>query len=79
VLLVEPAYTRSGFDAKGFQPDAPLPTYEEQRRAVDRVPASPLEDGDDPAMVARSIVVPHGHSTGRSGSSIACPPEPSTI
>jgi NAD(P)-dependent dehydrogenase (short-subunit alcohol dehydrogenase family) len=56
VLLIEPAYTRTGFDANALQPDAPLPIYAEQRRAFDRVMASAMQGGDDPATVARSIV-----------------------
>src|SRR5438067_8409575 len=56
VLLVEPAYTKTGFDANALQPDAPLPIYAEQRQAFDRVMASAMAVGDDPATVARSIV-----------------------
>jgi NAD(P)-dependent dehydrogenase (short-subunit alcohol dehydrogenase family) len=56
VLLIEPAYTRTGFDANALQPDAPLPIYAKQRQAFDRVMASAMEGGDDPATVARSIV-----------------------
>ena len=56
VLLVEPAYTKTGFDANALQPDAPLPIYAEQRQAFDRVIASAMEGGDDPATVAKVIV-----------------------
>src|SRR5947208_10490738 len=56
VLLVEPAYTKTGFDANALQADAPLPIYAEQRQAFDRVIASAMEGGDDPTTVARSIV-----------------------
>ncbi len=56
VLLIEPAYTRTGFDANALQPDAPLPIYAEQRQAFDRVLAGAMEGGDDPATVAMSIV-----------------------
>src|SRR5207248_735906 len=56
VLLVEPAYTRTGFDAKAIQPDAPLPIYAEQRQVFDGVIARAMADGDDPAAVAKSIV-----------------------
>ena len=102
VLLVEPAYTKTGFDANAVQPDAPLPIYAAQRQVFDRVLASAMEGGDEPTTVAKAIVaaatdpkpklrytagstarrvsalrrfVPAGRSTGRSGSSIACPPE----
>src|SRR5438874_650222 len=56
VLLIEPAYTKTGFDANAVQPDAPLPIYAQQRKAFDGVMASAMEAGDDPARVARSIV-----------------------
>ena len=56
VLLVEPAYTRTDFDTKAIQPDAPLPIYAAQRQVFDGVMASAMAGGDDPAIVARSIV-----------------------
>ena len=56
VLLVEPAYTRTGFDAKAIQPDAPLPIYAVQRHVFDGVMARAMADGDDPAIVANAIV-----------------------
>jgi len=56
VLLIEPAYTRTGFDANALQPDAPLPIYAAQRQAFDRVIASAMQGGDDPVIVAKSIV-----------------------
>src|SRR5437762_2447322 len=56
VLLIEPAYTRTGFDANALQPDEPLPIYADQRQAFDRVMASAMAVGDDPATVAKSIV-----------------------
>jgi len=56
VLLIEPAYTRTGFDANALPADAPLPIYAQQRQAFDRVMASAMAGGDDPATVAKSIV-----------------------
>jgi NAD(P)-dependent dehydrogenase (short-subunit alcohol dehydrogenase family) len=56
VLLVQPAYTRTGFDANVMQPDTPLPIYAEQRQVFDRVMASAIQGGDDPATVAWVIV-----------------------
>ena len=56
VLLVEPAYTRTGFDANAIQPDAPLPIYAEQRQVFDGVMARAMAGGEDPATVAKSIV-----------------------
>jgi NAD(P)-dependent dehydrogenase (short-subunit alcohol dehydrogenase family) len=56
VLLVEPAYTKTGFDANAVQADAPLPIYAQQRQVFDRVLASAMEGGDEPATVAKVIV-----------------------
>ena len=56
VLLVEPAYTRTAFEANVVQPDAPLSVYAEQRQVFDRVTSGPIEGGDDPSIVARSVV-----------------------
>jgi NAD(P)-dependent dehydrogenase (short-subunit alcohol dehydrogenase family) len=56
VLLVEPAYTKTGFDANLVQPDGPLPVYAEQRRIAEQLAASAIESGDDPATVAKVIV-----------------------
>jgi NAD(P)-dependent dehydrogenase (short-subunit alcohol dehydrogenase family) len=55
-LLVEPAYTSTGFEANSPRPDAPLPVYAERRRAFDRVMETAIKDGDDPAIVAKVIV-----------------------
>ena len=57
VLLVEPAYTSTGFDANVVQPDAPLPVYAQQRHIASQIVAAALKDGDDPATVAKVIVV----------------------
>jgi len=56
VLLIEPACTRTGFDAKAIQPDGPLPIYAVQRHVFDGVMARAMADGDDPAVVANAIV-----------------------
>jgi NAD(P)-dependent dehydrogenase (short-subunit alcohol dehydrogenase family) len=56
VLLVEPAYTKTGFEANAVRPDTPLPVYAQQRQVFDRVLASAMEGGDEPATVAKVIV-----------------------
>jgi NAD(P)-dependent dehydrogenase (short-subunit alcohol dehydrogenase family) len=56
VLLVQPAYTRTGFDANAVRPDTPLPLYEQRRRVFDEVMAEAMKKGDDPAVVAKVIV-----------------------
>jgi NAD(P)-dependent dehydrogenase (short-subunit alcohol dehydrogenase family) len=55
-VLVEPAYTRTGFEASSTHPDLPLPVYEQQRQACGRVLTAAVADGDDPAVVAKVIV-----------------------
>ncbi len=40
VLLVEPAYTSTGFDANVVQPDTPLPVYAQQRHIAGQVLAA---------------------------------------
>lgn len=55
-LIVEPAYTRTGFEANSAKPDTPLHVYAKQRQAVDRVMAEAVRGGDAPAVVARTIV-----------------------
>ncbi|GAA5168868.1 oxidoreductase [Pseudonocardia eucalypti] len=55
-LLVEPAYTNTGFEANSSRPDTPLQVYADQRRAFDRMMESAIRDGDDPAIVAEVIV-----------------------
>jgi NAD(P)-dependent dehydrogenase (short-subunit alcohol dehydrogenase family) len=55
-LIVEPAYTRTGFEANSAKPDTPLHAYAKQRQTVDRVVAEAIRDGDAPAAVAKAIV-----------------------
>ncbi|EMF57586.1 oxidoreductase [Streptomyces bottropensis] len=55
-LLVEPAYTRTGFETNSAKPDTPLPAYAVQRQTVDRLLAEAVRDGDAPAVVAKAIV-----------------------
>ena len=55
-LLVEPGYTKTGFDANVMQPDTPLPVYAEQRHLFEARMAAHGKDGDEPATVAKVIV-----------------------
>ena len=55
-LLVEPAYTKTGFEANSAKPDTPLQAYADQRQVFDRLMAEAIKDGDDPAVVAEAIV-----------------------
>jgi NAD(P)-dependent dehydrogenase (short-subunit alcohol dehydrogenase family) len=56
VLLVEPAQTRTAFEANSPKPATPLPVYEQQRQVFERVMSAAMNDGDDPATVAKAIV-----------------------
>jgi short-subunit dehydrogenase len=56
VLLVEPAFTRTGFEASSVAPDSPLPLYAEQREVARDVLATALRVADEPDVVARMIV-----------------------
>lgn len=56
VLLVEPGYTRTTFETNASHPDDPLPVYSAQRGAIERLVSDAIRDGEDPAVVARSIV-----------------------
>jgi len=56
VLLVEPAYTSTGFETNSLAPDSPLPVYAAQRDVSREVLATAMRDADDPAVVAKVIV-----------------------
>src|SRR5690349_4023274 len=56
VLLVEPAYTSTSFEASSLGPDSPLPVYAAQREVSRDVLATALRTADDPAVVAKVIV-----------------------
>ena len=56
VLLVEPGFTKTGFDTARLMPDSPLPLYVEQGRVADEIIVESLAAGDPPAVVAAAIV-----------------------
>ncbi|MFJ9909713.1 oxidoreductase [Streptomyces sp. NPDC101152] len=56
MLLVEPAYTSTSFEASSLGPDSPLPVYAAQREVSRDVLATALRTADDPAVVAKVIV-----------------------
>ena len=56
VLLVEPAYTRTSFDANAIPADEPLPLYERRREVQDVVLAEAIKGGDEPSVVGEAIV-----------------------
>ena len=56
VLLVEPGFTKTSFDANLAAADTPLPLYAQQRKIVDAGLADALKTGDEPSIVAHAIV-----------------------
>lgn len=56
VMVVEPAYTSTGFEANGLGPDSPLPVYAEQRKVSSEVMTAAMRDADEPGVVAKVIV-----------------------
>ena len=56
VLLVQPAYTNTPFDAKLVRTGAPSPAYAERVRVFDEVLAATIRRGDNPGVVAKVIL-----------------------
>ena len=56
VLLVEPGFTKTSFDANLAAADAPLPIYAQQRKIVDAGLTDALNAGDAPSIVGHAIV-----------------------
>jgi NAD(P)-dependent dehydrogenase (short-subunit alcohol dehydrogenase family) len=56
VLLVEPGYTSTAFEANTVRPDQPLPVYAAQWKVFEQTVAESVKNGDDPATVAKAIV-----------------------
>ena len=56
VLLLEPAYTRTSFDANAVTVDEPLPLYARRREAMDVLIAETVKAGDEPSVVGETIV-----------------------
>jgi NAD(P)-dependent dehydrogenase (short-subunit alcohol dehydrogenase family) len=56
VLLVEPGYTRTSFDANSVAADEPLALYARRREAIDVLTAAAVRAGDEPSIVGAAIV-----------------------
>ncbi len=56
VVLIEPGFTRTGFDGNVVLPDVSLPNYADQRRVSEEFLNKSLASGDDPSVVAATIV-----------------------
>jgi NAD(P)-dependent dehydrogenase (short-subunit alcohol dehydrogenase family) len=56
VLLVEPGYTRTSFDANAIPADKPLPVYARRREVFDLLTADGIKGGDEPSVVGKVIL-----------------------
>jgi short-subunit dehydrogenase len=65
VLLVEPGYTNTAFDANAVAVDEPLALYARRRDAFDVLTAAAVRAGDDPAVVSQVIVAAATHTRPR--------------
>jgi NAD(P)-dependent dehydrogenase (short-subunit alcohol dehydrogenase family) len=55
-LLVQPAYTNTGFESNSPRTDTPLQVYADQREAFGLMVEAAVKNGDDPTAVAKVIV-----------------------
>ena len=56
VSVIEPAFTKTQFEANNVEPDARLPEYDQIRAKLAKVVAQAMEGGDSPEMVAEVVV-----------------------
>ena len=56
VSIIEPAYTKTPFDANFLEPDAKLDEYRDVRAAVDRDGQGAMGRADEPAVVADVVL-----------------------
>lgn len=56
VAVIEPAYTKTAFDANLLEPDATLDEYREARAGVTRQLRAALETADEPGVVADVVL-----------------------
>ena len=56
VTLIEPAFTKSGFDQSALKPDAMIEDYAEARARVDKMVQQAMTIGDPPELVADAVV-----------------------
>src|SRR5437764_15221319 len=56
VSVIEPAYTKTHFDANLLEPDAQLDEYREARATVSRQLRAALETADEPGVVADVVL-----------------------
>lgn len=56
VSVIEPAFTKTQFEANNVEPDAKLPEYELIRANLTKVVTQAMEAGDSPDLVAEVVV-----------------------
>lgn len=56
VSVIEPAYTKTDFDANFMQPDAKLDEYQEIRGALGKLIQGVMTKADDPGVVADTVL-----------------------
>ena len=56
VLLVEPGYTSTDFEANAAWSDRPIPAYDDQRRTAAKILSAAMKDADSPNVVATKVV-----------------------
>ena len=56
VLLIQPGYTSSQFEANAIAPDAPLAAYDAQRQVAAEALATAMQSADEPTDVAKVIL-----------------------
>ena len=56
VSVIEPAYTKTQFDANFLAPDSKLDEYREVRALLDKVLAKVMANADEPAVVADVVL-----------------------
>jgi NAD(P)-dependent dehydrogenase (short-subunit alcohol dehydrogenase family) len=60
VSVIEPAYTRTQFDANFLEPDAKLDEYREIRAAVGKVLTAVMAGAESPEVVAETVLAAAG-------------------
>jgi NAD(P)-dependent dehydrogenase (short-subunit alcohol dehydrogenase family) len=56
VSVIEPAYTKTGFDANLLEPDTKLDEYRDVRTALEKMFKELVEGGDEPSVVADTVL-----------------------
>ena len=56
VSVIEPAYTRTQFEANALEPDTKLDEYREARAALGKLMKQKIAEGDEPSVVAEVVV-----------------------